>query len=87
MNTFLIGKDIITGRDKRLDKKTGKYRYEKILQGNYGQGWEDLTAYDCDYSGWIKDKKVRQEKNEDIKAYKENEPQYSHRVIVRKIAL
>lgn len=39
-----------------------KYRYEKILQGDYGQGFEDLTAYNCDSTGYIKDTKQREEK-------------------------
>jgi hypothetical protein len=63
-----------------------KYRYEKILQGFYGQGWEDLTAYYCDSTGWIKDKVTRQELGDDIKAYRENEPN-AHRVIKRRIKL
>jgi len=63
-----------------------KYRYEKILQGNYGQGWEDLTTYDCDSTGWIKDKGIRQELKDDIKEYRENEPN-AHRVIKRRIKL
>lgn len=63
-----------------------KYRYEKILQGFYGQGWDDLTAYDCDSTGWIKDKAARQELKDDIMAYRENEPN-AHRVIKRRIKL
>lgn len=61
-----------------------KYKYERILQGNYGNGWDDLTAYDCDSTGWIKDKQQRQELKNDIKAYRENEPQYAHRTIKRR---
>jgi len=64
-----------------------KYRYEKILQGNYGQGFEDLTAYDCDSTGFITDKQQREEKKNDVFAYRENEPQYAHRLIVRRIKL
>lgn len=64
-----------------------KYRYEKVLQGNYGQGWEDLTAYDCDITGWITDRKIRLEYMDDKKAYRENEPQYGHRSINRRIAV
>ena len=64
-----------------------KYRYEKILQGNYGSGWDDLTAYNCDSTGWIKDKTIREEKKSDWKAYRDNEPQYVHRFIKRKISI
>lgn len=65
-------------------KRTLKYRYEKILQGNYGYGWDDLTAYDCDSTGWIKDKEQREQLKSDLKAYRENEP-YPHRVIKRRL--
>lgn len=67
--------------------KTNKYRYEKILQGNYGTGWDDLTAYDCDSTGFIKDKEQREQLKSDRKAYAENEPQYAHRTIVRRIKI
>lgn len=49
-----------------------KYSYEKIIQGNYGSGWEDLTAYDCDYSGFIKDEEQRHALKDDFRAYREN---------------
>lgn len=62
-----------------------KYRYEKVIQGNYGSGWDDLTAYDCDSAGFIKDKAQRAEYVSDRKAYAENEPQYAHRTITRRI--
>lgn len=63
-----------------------KYRYEKVLQGNYGSGWDDLTAYDCDSTGFIEDNNTRQEKKSDWKAYRDNEPQYAHRFITRRIS-
>ena len=43
-------------------KKQNKYRYLVVLQGNYGYGWEDLTASE-DY------KEIKQ----DLKDYRENE--------------
>lgn len=62
-----------------------KYMYEKILQGNYqGNSWDDLTAYDCDSTGFIKDKEQRDALKDDLKAYRENEAQYQHRVIKRR---
>ena len=64
-----------------------KYKYEKVLQGNYGNGWDDLTAYDCDSTGYIKDKEQREQKKSDVIAYRDNEPQYCHRLITRRIAV
>lgn len=63
-----------------------KYRYEKVIQGNYGYGWDDLTAYDCDSTGFIKDKAKRDEYKSDRKAYAENEPN-PHRSITRRIKI
>ena len=40
-----------------------------VVQGNYGQGWEDVTAED-----------TRAEAIERLREYQENEPQYAHRV-------
>jgi hypothetical protein len=28
-----------------------KYQYHKIIQQNYGQGWEDVESYDTDSTG------------------------------------
>lgn len=59
-------------------KKPTKYEYLWIIQGNYGygygHGWEDLSAYEN-----------RKEMRVDLKAYHENEPQYPHRVINRRV--
>ncbi len=63
-----------------------KYKYERIIQGNYGFGWDDLTAYDCDSTGFIKDSNTRNELKSDRQAYRDNEPQYAHRTITRRIA-
>ena len=42
--------------------KTNKYIYLNVLQGNYGYGWDDLTASES----YVEVKK-------DLKAYRENE--------------
>lgn len=47
--------------------------YEYVVQGNYGKGWEDVSAYE-----------TREEANQGLKEYNENETQYRHRVIRRK---
>ncbi len=51
-----------------------KFVNVRFIQGNYGNGWDDLTAGDS----W---KEIR----DDLKAYRDNEPQYLHRVITRRI--
>ena len=44
-----------------------------VVQGNYGQGWEDLTESDD-----------RKEARSDLKSYNDNETQYVHRLITRR---
>lgn len=53
-----------------------KTRDEYIIQGNYGAGYEDVTAED-----------TRQEARERLKEYRQNEPQYAHRMIKRRIRI
>ena len=52
--------------------KTNKYIYLNVLQGNYGFGYEDLTASES-YS----------EVKTHLKAYRENDPR-SYRIIKRR---
>ena len=59
-------------------KRTKEY---KVLQGNYGSGWDDLVSYDTS------DEKQLADLRQNIKDYKENEPQYPHRVITRRMPL
>ena len=58
--------------------KTNKYRYLVVLQGNYGYGWDDLVTYDTAESGWMAEMKA------DRRAYRENEPGVSHRIVHRR---
>jgi len=58
--------------------KTNKFRYLAVLQGNYGYGWDDLVTYDTATKNWFSDMRA------DLRAYRENEPGYSHRVIRRR---
>lgn len=53
-----------------------KWRYDLVLQGNYGHGWEDL----CEYAD---PKRDREDARDDLKAHRENEP-YSFRLITRR---
>lgn len=32
--------------------KTNKYKYLKVIQQNYGQGWEDVSQYECTSQGF-----------------------------------
>jgi len=52
--------------------KPTKYVYEHIVQGNYGCGWEDLTAHD-----------TRKAARAERRVYDANEPT-PHRVIFRR---
>lgn len=54
-----------------------KYRYYKVLQGNYGYGWDDLVSYD------ISDPQQMKELRDDYKSYQENE-HIPLRIITRK---
>jgi hypothetical protein len=56
-----------------IQKKKNKWKYEHIVQGNYGQGWEDVTAEES-YS----------EARQRLKEYNENES-YPHRIITRRV--
>lgn len=59
-----------------------KYMYLYVLQGNYGQGWEDLCAEDK-HSGKDQHGSPRQRIRADLKAYRENEGG-SYRIINRR---
>lgn len=51
-----------------------KFTYLNVVQGDYGQGWEDLTASED-----------RKEALTDLRAYRENVPDHSHRIIRRRV--
>ncbi len=61
-------------------KDDKKYKYIKVLQGNYGYGWDDLVEYENP-----DDEEVRKEIKEDWKSYQENEVEYPHRIIQRRV--
>jgi hypothetical protein len=54
-------------------RKPAKYEYLFVVQWNYGQGWEDVTAEETASAA----RAMR-------KAYDANEPTYQHRVIRRR---
>lgn len=45
-----------------------------IVQGNYGQGWEDVTSSES-----------YKEARQDLKDYKENDKNYLYRLILKRI--
>lgn len=53
--------------------RKNKYIYLHVIQGNYGYGFEDV-----DQSESYKDARTN------FRLYRENEPQYSHRMIQRR---
>lgn len=53
-----------------------KTRDEFAIQGYYGQGWEDVTTEDN-----------RREARERLHEYRENETNYPHRMIKRRVRL
>lgn len=59
--------------------KTPKTKLVKVLQGNYGYGWDDLCEYDPKNEGQMK------ELRDDFKTYKKEEPSVHHRIIERRI--
>lgn len=55
---------------------TRKTEDEYIIQGHYGQGWEDETI-----ESTYKEAKAR------VKEYRENMPEYPHRIIKRRVKI
>ena len=55
--------------------KINKFVVEKVLQSNYGYGWDDVCFYKAnDYVG----------ARTDLKLYRENQKNAIHRIITRK---
>ena len=64
----------------KTNSKRTKYEYLKIIQGCYdGKTWDDCCAYDA------RDPKSLAECRADYKLYKDNEPQYPHRLVERRV--
>ncbi len=62
-----------------LVKDGSKFKYIKVLQGNYGYGWDDLVEYENP-----EDEDVKKEIKSDWESYQKNES-YPHRIIQRRI--
>jgi hypothetical protein len=55
-----------------------KYKYTRVLQGQYGMGWEDITEAPRS------NKRDIQEQRRDLLAYRKNAPEYAYRIITRR---
>lgn len=58
--------------------KSKRTKEVKVLQGNYGYGWDDLVEYDKEDSAELK---------QDLRSYRENERNARFRVITRRVPL
>jgi len=59
----------------------GEYNYYKVIQQNWGYGWDDVDFHETDSTYWPKDRKLFLE---NLKAYRENQPGVPLRVVQRK---
>lgn len=59
-----------------MKQRKNKYNYIYVIQGNYGYGWEDLCGYDCSERDTLR---------HDFIQYALAEPNYSHRIIERRV--
>jgi hypothetical protein len=57
------------GMDAAHDAIRADAPREWVIQGNYGEGWEDVNT-----------ETTREDAERSLKEYRENEPQYSHRM-------
>lgn len=40
-------------------KRVNKYSYVKVIQQNYGQGWEDVSEYECNAGYYPKEATIK----------------------------
>jgi len=60
-----------------------KYIYYKVIQGRYGDSWEDVDFHEADSTGYPKNRK---EFLGNLKAYREAEPRPFRTIVRREIA-
>ena len=65
--------------------KNNKYTYYKVIQQNWGSGWDDVDFYECDSVGNMTTE-VRAQYKENLKLYRSEPRQPYPRVIFRKEA-
>lgn len=61
-----------------------KYTYYKVIQQNWGYGWDDVDFYECNSAYWINDKETRLSFKENLRLYRTEPGQPVCRVINRK---
>jgi hypothetical protein len=59
-----------------------KYTYYKVIQQNWGSGWDDVDFYETD-STYYMNRETRLQFKENLRLYRENQP-IPTRVIKRK---
>lgn len=69
--------DFIASLNPRKPKRTPKTKQVKVLQGNYGYGWDDLCEYEMNDTS----------SKQDLKDYQLNEPGVAHRIIYRRVPI
>ena len=62
---------------KLSDARVGKTKEVKVLQGNYGYGWDDLCEYEMNDTS----------SKQDLKDYQLTEPGVAHRIIYRRVPI
>jgi hypothetical protein len=62
---------------------TNKYTYYKVIQQNWGYGWDDVDFYEVNSQNFFNTKEERQAYKENLRLYRENQP-VPTRVIFRK---
>lgn len=63
-------------KSRMKEARIGRTKEVKVLQGNWGYGWDDLCEYDKYDNGECK---------ADLKSYQENDPSARYRVIFRRV--
>ena len=71
--------DVKRANESVIRESNAKMKEVKVLQGYYDNGWEDLEEVDADDIQGVRELK------DDLKSYDENERQYAHRIITRKV--
>lgn len=61
-------------KESAFIEDTNKWNTEYVIQGNYGNGWDDLVTYTN-----------KSEADADLRIYNKEESQYRHRLITRKV--
>lgn len=50
-----------------------KYTYYKVIQQNWGYGWDDVDFYECDSTGFM-ERETRESFKENLRLYRSEQP-------------